>query len=232
MGNFEIDARFALGPRQLHLRKDELDSVSTAMLVAAQGRDVENAEGIFNKFPHLNAFQSALAVANGLTRYAHPIQEAYFLANELTCACTGRQAGDLLLEEYQKQHSEVHLELLKSLSWEQTILHHNFQVTNISVLEAKGLRESLKAVTNCLVRWAEVIETGLENVRVNTVRLAFKDGYTLVESEESVRANAIILGELREGDKIALHWGAATYRLNEQQRNDLEEITKRIVKSL
>jgi hypothetical protein len=234
VGNLEIDARFALGPRQLHLRPDEIDSASRILVDAAMGRMVVGGEEVLKKFPHLDAFQEVLGRMVGMDPYDPRVQEGYWIGNNLLKRALGKKVGMELVNCYRRHNlPSFYLTELERLSLQKVVLHHNFQVTQISVLDSGGLRGSLVAVNNCLVRLATVngVESG--QAEIQSVELRKKHvGYGLERTTERVSVDLGMVGELQEGDKVAVHWGAVAMKLDKKQSEQLEQWTKEVVKNL
>ena len=114
-----------------------------------------------------------------------------------------------------------------------SIPHHSFAVLCIypwtAVLHEEGARAAmaLQVLDRCRIRTGTVVEVSGDSVRAASSPLTW-DGTRLalgpVETETVVTGQdgVSLLGELRAGDHVALHWEWVCGRLSREERDDLE----------
>jgi hydrogenase maturation factor len=231
---YEIDARFALGPRYAHIKRNEIDHATKVLQQAARGESVAEVREILQNFPHLVAFQGTLAKILNRDLFDPFIQRIYWLGGqELQQAYDNTKTADILLDYYRKMNFlPEYMQLLEETVTPPVILHHNYQVTTIAPLDSGKVESILPAINNCLVRPASVLKVNEDNAEVETVILKQQGGYSFIPNRETVRINQDSFTELKSGQSVALHWGEAVIPIDSQQREQLEYWTGEVVSLL
>ena len=235
MSKYELDARFVYGPKHSHFTESKLEVVSeTLRSVITSHQETKEVREVLDQFPHLNAFQGALGKMAGIDSYDPEIQEAYWIGNGLLKSIDRSDAREVLMQFYKKSELPVgYMNELEDALSKPVILHHNFQVAKIAVIDSGGLGNDPEPVNNCMIRSAQVLELMDAKVKVNSSRLmGEKYGYEIERKDEIVKYEANLVGNLKTGDRVALHWGAVAMHLNEDQEKQLDYWTDQVAKLL
>ena len=68
---------------------------------------------------------------------------------------------------------------------------------------------------------------------VDTVKLIQKNGkYKLIESEEEVPYLTPLVGEVKAGDKVAVHWGWVAGKMESREVENIKYWTERFINSI
>jgi len=233
MTNYELDARFVYGPRHSHFPPKELKVVEKILRSGITAKEEPRIRELMSHFPHLNAFQNALGNLYGVDAFDPRIQEAYWIGNGFLEE-SGRNAGRALFNSYKKEYlPKEYLKEIEKVSEEGVILHHNFQVTKIAVIDSGGLEKSLDAVNNCMIRSARVTEVSNDTVDVSALKLCKSErGYEMKKHDMVVGYDRSLVGVLNTGNHVALHWGHVSMCISESQNSELNYWTEKIVKKL
>ena len=235
MSKYELDARFVYGPKHSHFTESKLEVVSeTLRNVITSHQETKEVREVLDQFPHLKAFQGALGKMAGIDSYDPEIQEAYWIGNDLLKSIDRSDAREVLLQFYKKSElPDGYMNELGGVLSKPVILHHNFQVAKIAVIDSGGMGDNLDPVNNCMVRSAEVLEISDDRVKVNADKL-YKNqyGYAIEKKDEIVKYEANLVGDLKAGNIVALHWGAVAMHLNEDQEKQLNYWTQEVAKLL
>jgi hypothetical protein len=235
MSKYELDARFVYGPKHSHFPESKLETVSdTLRSVITSHQETKEVREVLDQFPHLKAFQNALGKITGLDSYDPKIQEAYWIGNDLLKSVDRSDAREVLLHYYKKSELPAsYMNELEGALSKPVILHHNFQVAKIAVIDSGGMGDRLEPVNNCMVRSAEVWEVSDDRVKVNAVKLCKNQyGFVLEKKDEIVKYEQNLVGDLKVGNKVALHWGAVAMQLKGDQEKQLDYWTQEVAKIL
>jgi len=75
--------------------------------------------------------------------------------------------------------------------------------------------------------------TNYQLLTIDTIKLTQKNGkYKLVESEEEVPYLPQLVGNLKIGDKVAVHWGWVAGKLNENEKLKMQKWTERLINTI
>jgi len=233
MTNYELDARFVYGPKHSHFTESKLEVVTDTLRQAITSRqETSGVREVLDQFPHLHAFQGALGQISGLDPYDPKIQEAYWIGNDLLKSVDREDAQKVLLQFYKR--SELPREYMNELNdvlSKPAILHHNFQVAKIAVIDSGGMWDRLDPVNNCMVRSADISEISDDRIKVNAVRLIKnRHEFSLEKKDEFVKYDQNLVGNLKTGDKVALHWGTVAMELSKDQEEQLIYWTQEVAK--
>jgi hypothetical protein len=173
-----------------------------------------------------------LGQISGLDPYDPKIQEAYWIGNDLLKSVDREDAQKVLLQFYKR--SELPREYMNELNdvlSKPAILHHNFQVAKIAVIDSGGMWDRLDPVNNCMVRSADISEISDDRIKVNAVRLIKnRHEFSLEKKDEFVKYDQNLVGNLKTGDKVALHWGTVAMELSKDQEEQLIYWTQEVAK--
>lgn len=84
-----------------------------------------------------------------------------------------------------------------------------------------------------MIRWGEVkgLQGGKAKIHLNSLELK-ENTYRLVIKEETVPFHPDLMGGLKAGDVVAVHWGLSVKILNKQEADNLLFWTKTVCESL
>lgn len=237
MSKYELDARFVYGPKHSHFPPEKLAVVTnTLRRVITSHQESSEVREVLDQFPHLKAFQGALGEIAGFDPYDPKIQEAYWIGNDVLGGINRTKAQEVLLEFYKKSGlPQDYMNELERALEKPVILHHNFQVAKIAVLDSGGLGNNLDPVNNCMIRSAEILAVLDDKVKVNAEKLLKKQNdYTIEKKDEIVNYEQRMVGNLKIGDQVALHWGGVAMKLNKDKEQERQLVfwTREVAKSL
>jgi hypothetical protein len=226
-----VFARYAFPPNELGYCGP--DGAGELLSHAATGRDAEAMSRRAAAFDGAWAYLEVIAEAAGLDDPLDPrVVQAYWVGNDL-------------LEEVRPAH------LLRTLSerfagqvggfWQQVtphegpLAHHSFHV--FAVYPWVGLLRSgsavpLSVLDSCRIRWGTVTAVDGDHATVTSRPLAYAAGALSLgaERDERVRwalGGAALVGALRVGDRVSLHWDWVCDRLSLAQADALAEASAR-----
>ena len=187
------------------------------------------------KFEALYPYLSLIAEKTGKQAFDHDVVESYWLGNKL-------------LEEFQDNDMKRIIEMLVQrglpLSLGTELIknmphglfpHHNFNVFYVGVGKTTGaVPTTLQNMDNCRVSWGQVAAVFSKTLIVKASPLVFTDGRFSLGKEEPKTAMHVpeLLGKVKAGDIVALHWGCASLILDDGQVDNLKKYTLRLFDAL
>lgn len=192
----------------------------------------EEVKKYLKRFEGLYPYLKLLAKKAGKDETDYEVVEAYWLGNSLTDKFSKDDMIEFI-EELVKRGLVRSLadKLIKNMPVG-AIPHHTFHVIYIGVGNiAHTIETNLDNMNNCRISAAKVLQIMDDLLVVSYRPLVSKDGKLILGEEEtfSAKYDEEFLPSIKEGDYVALHWGFACLKLSEEQRNNLEKFTSRIL---
>ncbi|HEX7659361.1 MAG TPA: DUF6390 family protein [Pseudonocardiaceae bacterium] len=161
------------------------------------------------------------------------VVEAYWLGGGVADKVDRREFGEALLATIGPQAGHYWKHLTPAILGEAAPNHcfHVFGVYPWSRLLGPTMWEQpLSVLDNCRIRWGTVVAVDADRIDVRSRRLTWT-GKTLQLAEPSIENVALrvdglsFLGDVRPGERVALHWDWATDRLSDDQVDMLRRST-------
>jgi len=188
----------------------------------------KEVEESLRRFEGLYPYLSAIASKSSRQFTDYEVVEAYWIGNPLL-ELFGDEDIRLIIKSLMQRGlpSSIGQRLLRDIP-HGFVPHHNFNVFYVGVGNTTGSVETtLSNMDNCRISWGSVIERSGDTLFVNVPSLKKSDeSYCLGESEtKTVVFLPEMIGHVKKGDIVALHWGFAAMILNENQLNNLKRYT-------
>lgn len=228
-------ARYAYGPNRLGYCGP--DAAAELLGEAAQGGDLrrirELAAGFEGAYPYLQLIAHANGIADPLDER---VVEAYWLGSELL----DRVAGPIFARSIETRFRPR----VRSDAWRWLATKapdgarpvHAFHVLDVfpvmGLLRGENVKDVLRTIDNCRIRWARVRERVGGQLLVDAVPLELVDGKLRLgpPRPETIRGwqdGLGFLADTRPGDVLAIHWDWACERLDERRLGQLQAWTQR-----
>jgi hypothetical protein len=181
--------------------------------------------------PYLSVLAAAAGVADP---FDEKVVEAYWIGNELLDRVDMSAFGHALEERVKPRAGKGWNHLAEAIP-AGAAAHHSFHVFGVYPwvsLLATSADEPLEILDRCRIRWAKVVMTQGEHVVVDVRPLRW-DGRQLYLDEpvrETVRQSLDgmrLVGDLKNGEWVALHWDWVCDRLDTRQLANLKHFSDR-----
>ena len=227
-----IFARYAYPPNRLGLCGP--DDAPALQQAAREGADREIralAPGFEGAYPYLHLIAAANGMADPLDRR---VVDAYWLGTELAARVAPRGLHRDLRDRFRPRMSAADWGWLETTVAGGSQPSHAFHV--LEVFPRAGLLRGdaapiLETIDACRIRWGTVLAVDGEQLTVSAPRLELIDGALRIgasgpELVSAWRDEAGLLGGVRPGDHVSLHWGWACDRLSRGQLERLIHSTR------
>ncbi|VVB81405.1 Uncharacterised protein [uncultured archaeon] len=188
------------------------------------GEGEREVQELLSRFEGLFPYLQLIAKKHNLQPFDYRVVEAYWLGNELLDAFTVDDFRSFL-PELGKRGLPIVRQLQEKVP-EGAIPHHTFNVLFVGVGQITGsVPTTLENMQNCMASWGEVISPSAVKGSV----LIKNNGYSLSEAERTVRFGLV---HPKIGDKVAIHWGECVHILNQQQYENLQKYTEKVIRAV
>lgn len=192
----------------------------------------EEVRHLFKQFEGLYPYLSVLAEKAGKDFLDYEVVEAYWIGNALLDTCTDEEVKALIDRLAQRGLPASHTASLKKNLPSGLVLHHNFNVYYVGVGRiTSSVETTLANMDNCRTGWGVVQEVLPDKLMVETSPLELHKGMVVWGKPETKTAVYLpdTLNAVKEGDRVALHWGYAPVVLSEEQRKNLEKYDQKLL---
>jgi hypothetical protein len=190
------------------------------------------ARGFDGAWPYLELIAGANGVRDPLDAR---VVEAYWIGNPLLERVGMAALGAALVERFRGRAGRGFARLAEAVP-AGAVPHHSLHVFGVypwvGLLRAGSVEHPLRVLDRCRVRWGEVVAVTGGMVTVRSRPLTW-DGRSLrlgaptLEQAVGARDGLALAGELRPGDRVALHWDWVCDRLTTRQLGALRHYTAR-----
>ena len=186
------------------------------------------------KFIVLHPYLQTIAKITKRPKFSYPVIESYWLGNKLLKKFKAKDYS-VLLDYFKKQGvPDFFIEELKLKKPKQFIPSHLFHVLHVGVGKASGaVPFNLNSINNCMIRWGEVrsIAKNKTTINLNSLKKS-SNKYSLSKIKTQIPFNPALAPNLKKGDTVAVHWQMVVKILEEEEINNLEYWTKKVLKNL
>ncbi|RME53855.1 hypothetical protein D6783_00595 [Candidatus Woesearchaeota archaeon] len=235
MDGIELCIRFSLRPTSLRFCGPQRAQALFQRYLERKDNEDE-VRAAFEQFEGLYPYLSAIAQKHGRDVLDYDVVEAYWLGNRLLEGFTRDEARGIIEGLMAKRSAlrslprRIGEALIESLP-EKVLPHHNFHVFYVGVGRTAGtVPLVMNSYDQCRISWGEVLEVRAEKelLRVRTTRLVEDGGKVVLGGrvEREVGYVPGLLGRVRRGDFVALHWGFAPVLLREEDVARIEKYTR------
>ncbi len=199
---------------------------------------VDETKEALMKFQGLPHYLNFIAGKAGKDMFDPEVVEAYIIGNDLLKSFNHSDMKDLI--EYlgtKGLPDTIKIPRLNNLP-EGMVPHHNFHVLYIGIGSIAGKVEAtLKNTDLCRVSVGRVVDVNsLEEMIVSVKPLVNDNGILKIgdyeEPKTAVYSKEFLPEPPRIGDYVALHWGRAFKKLSEEQAENIEKYTNKILEAL
>jgi hypothetical protein len=234
MDGVELACRFSYITSSLHYCGPS--SSAPALLRYIRQRDnAEEVRAALQKFEGLYAYLPAIGLVNNKDFLDYDVVEAYWIGNSLLDNLTDDDLKSIITtlatRGFPKSMAQERVESLPP----GLVAHHDFNVLYMGVgLTSGKVEPTLASMENCRVSWGRVVEFHASNLIVKARRLQYINKKFVLSEEETRTVTYIpdMLGPVKKGDHVAIHWGFAPLVLTPQQLANLEKYTSRVREAL
>lgn len=229
MDGLELAARFSYITNSMHYCGPS--AAGPAFLRYLEKKD--NAEEVragLEKFEGLYAYLSVIAEATGKDFTDYDVVQAYWIGSQLLDKLDHEHLKEIIRRLVQRGFpAKLAEERIKHMP-RGVAAHHDFNVLYMGVgLTSGKVEPTLANMENCRINTGRVVEVAT-NLTVMAHKLLYKDGKFLLSEEEPRTVTYLpeMLGPVKLGDIVAIHWGFAPLILTKEQYSTWEKYTKRI----
>jgi len=234
--DYELAGRFSYITNALNYCGPSEGSKLFYKYITGEDRSAELAEKIresFKKFEALYPYLKFISEKHGKDFLDHDVVEAYWIGNSLLDKFNEKDMCELVERLVQRG-------LPKNLGDELIINmpkgafpHHAFHVMYVGVGNVTGhVKTTIQNMDNCRPSAGRILHIVDDKLIVETDQLETKDGLlSLVPDEKTVVYDRKMLPDIKLGDHVAIHWGFAGKKLNNEQVHNLKKYTIRAIQS-
>ncbi|KKT77824.1 MAG: hypothetical protein UW73_C0011G0023 [Microgenomates group bacterium GW2011_GWB1_44_8] len=231
----QLGARFALGPNQLgYCGRGTAPEKFKRCLTTGNCAGVKEE---FSKFIVFYPYLRTLSYLTKLDRYSYPVMEAYWLGNDqLKKANTDHY--EILISYFSRQGVPGWLiNELKNKKPKVFIPFHLFQTLHVGVGRASSaVPFNLESINNCMVKWGTLLKVNGKqkqvSVRLNMLEKSQDAKYKLIQSDQVVSFSPALIGELKKGDMVAVHWKMVAKKLKSNEVANLSLWTRKVLETV
>lgn len=191
----QLMARFSLPPNKLgYCGRNQVTEQLLACINEGQCDWLnEEIAGFRSQLPYLKT----IATVTGKDYLDYEVIEAYWLGNDLLKQFSNEHYPILLRQLEELGLPDFYIHTLKKKVPNRFIPFHLFSVQHMNQLPANTNLDLASLIDNCRIRWERV---------ASDQRLATSDQ---------------VLGDLKAGDVVAIHWQTAVKKLTKREVNNL-----------
>jgi len=195
---------------------------------------VEAAGQFTGAWPYLELIASSIGIEDPLDPL---VVEAYWLGNRLLDGIDRSRFGDDL---------ETRFRARTGAGWEHLVPaipggglpHHSFHVFAVypwvGLMRSGIVDEPLRVIDRCRIRWGRVVAVMDQDLVVRYQPLRWDTtglhlGPDTIETVRFAENGLKLVGELRPGDAVALHWDWVCDRLTDEQESRLRFYSNRML---
>lgn len=216
-------ARYAYPPNRLGLcGPDDAPSLHASAIAGATPELRELARGFEGAYPYLRLIAQENKIADPLDRR---VVEAYWLGGELSARVGIRNLHRNVADRFRGRMSLGEWRWLERALEQGSRPIHAFHV--LEIFPRAGLMRGdsapiLETLDSCRVRWGRLVAADGDRLTVSASRLELVDGRLRIgpeqlESLSGWHDGSGLLGGVRAGDPVSIHWGWACDVLTEEE---------------
>jgi hypothetical protein len=182
----------------------------------------------------LHPYLKTIAELSGKHLFDYDVAECFWLGNDLINKASVNDYELLLQNFYIQGVPESFVNELRNKQPKQFIPFHLFQVLHIGVGKSSGaVPFNLDSINNCMIRWGKVtdIHDNVLKADMNSLKMD-GDKYVLTKLPVEVQFDPLILAGLKVGDTVTMHWGIVNKILTQQEEENLEYWSKKVLDTL
>ncbi len=229
MDGLALGARFSIATNRLAYC-GPADAEPHLYEAIVRGRGSPHAQAALARFEALMPYLEAIAEANGRDPFDREVVEAYWIGNELLEAVDRARFRALLGALTRRGLPPSIARRLDEHLPPHPVAHHVFHVAFVGVGAVTGhVPTTLVNMEACRPAWAEVagvrngtLELDGPSLAVERSRLTLRDG-----TRRALAYDPRVLGRVRAGDQVAVHWSWPALVLDAPTRRALEAWTAR-----
>lgn len=230
MDGIELACRFSYITNSLHYCGPS-EAAPTFLRYIAHHDNADEVRASLKKFEGLYAYLKVIAQATGKDFLDRDVVESYWI-------------GSSLLNKLQPEHLKQIIETLAqrgfpaSMAQERInnlpsniVAHHDFNVLFMGVgLTSGKVEPTLINMENCRVNFGTVVDFHGPNLIVQSPSLQYKEGKFSLSAPVTRTVTYLpqMLGAIKKGDVVAIHWGFAPLVLSASQLDNLKTYTARV----
>ena len=193
----------------------------------------EEVKNLLLKFESLRPYFTSIAEKAELDCFDYKVIEAYWIGNRLLDNFNNEDMKKIIIKLTLRGLPKSIGEKLIHNMPSGLMPHHNFNVLYVGVgMTTKSVETNIQNMDNCRVSWGKVLEVSQDKLLVQT-NLLIKNNNNKFELKQNETKTAVYLPKMvpniKNGDVVALHWGFAPLILTQEQLNNLEKYTNKIL---
>jgi hydrogenase maturation factor len=243
----QFESRFSLPPNSLGYCGRNTAAAKFKRCISES--NCEDVEDEVKKFIVLYPYLQTISQIVNLPAFSYEILESYWIGNNLLKK-EKQKDYKILLDNFLKQGvPDFFVEELRHKLPKIFIPNHLFHVLHVGVGKASGaVPFNLETINHCMIRWGKVEELRIvrqahypeQSRRVQSSKLRVKvnyleqkkNKYILKQKNESVKFDNKLLGEVKIGDMVAVHWKMVIKKLTKEEEKKLKFWTDRVLDSI
>ncbi len=219
----ELLARFAYQPNALkYCGPLEANKVLRRYIIHKD--NAEEAKQVLLQFEALKPYLTFISEKVGKDIFDYSVVEAYCIGNSLLDEFSADDMEEIIKKlKLPKVLSDKLLKNVPACS-----PHHSFNVIHVGVgAITNSVKTYVENMSQCLIMWAKVKKVYDNELLVSYQPLEYTDRYWLgFLQDKKVKYDKEMLPVI-VGDNIAIHWGFASMKLDNEQVKELKEYTLR-----
>jgi Family of unknown function (DUF6390) len=228
MAGVSLCARFSIATNRLQYCGPS-DAEPTLYRAITRGTELERARSALTQFEALYPYLAAIGAKHSLDPFDARVIEAYWIGNDLLGGFTPEEFRRLLRALGRRGLPRATVERLEANLPGGAIPHHVFHVAFVGVGEVTGhVETTLANMEKCRPALATVRERDGDHLEVERSALRLVDGRLVLGGavRSRVAYDPKILGRVRPGDRVALHWEHPALVLTDGQADALDHYTR------
>lgn len=232
---------YGLVPHNLGFCGPEVNETELFMKYLAGEADEEKVRPILQKFEAAYAYYELIAASNGIKDpLADGVVEAYWIGNKLLDNVPVDSLKEMIKDKFSRPgllKKEVAEEKAKIVPVG-AVAHHSFHVLINGPVAGRIVLEG-KLLDLCRVSWGRIEKITDYELRITDSKIKIIVEYQPLVGEERLRLgepvekeidwNPELAPDLKIGDRVSFHWNQVCEVLSEEQVENLEKYTERIL---
>lgn len=195
---------------------------------AAVAEDIRRFEGLYT-------YLAAIAAKSGKLYTDYDVLEAYWIGNRLLDDFTAADMIGILKNLVKRGLPAKVAENRIAHVPAQAIPHHNFNVCYVGVGQITGaVPTTIANMNDCMTIPATVQKVVGSQLAISRKFLEYSGGMLHLGKEKAAVVDYLpqLLGKVKVGDVVAVHWGFAPAILTRQQQKNMEHYTKKVLTAI